>query len=173
MDKAQDPPRLVRDLMTVGVETCPPDTPVIDLACRLLEKGIEEIVILADGHALGVVGQAELVRAFARHTLGEAKLLKASDVLREGVPQIPPDIPLSAAAEIMLDQGVRTLFLMHHAGGVEYPAAQISYRHYLRAIAAQDEEDLRDLGILAQRRSPLDTFIQRRDDARKKSAHNR
>jgi len=173
MEKAPNPPRLVRDLMTVGVETCPPHTPVVDLARRLLEKGIEEIVILADGHALGVVGQAELVRAFAHSTLADVKLLKASDVLREGVPQIPPDIPLTAAAEIMFDQGVRTLFLMHHAGGVEYPAAQISYRHYLRAIAAQEDEDLRDLGILAQRQSPLDTFVQRRDEARKKNAPNR
>jgi CBS domain-containing protein len=173
MEKAQNPPRLVRDLMTVGVETCPPDTTVVDLAYRLLEKGIEEVVVLADGHALGVVGQKELVRAFARTTLADMKTLKASDIMREGVPQIPPDIPLTAAAEIMLDQAVRTLFLMHHAGGVEYPAAQISYWHYLRAIAAQDNEDLRDLGILAQRQSPLESFVKRRDEARKKSASNR
>ena len=107
MQTVQNPPRLVRDLMTVGVETCPPDT------------------------------------------------------------------PLSAAAEIMLDQGVRTLFLMHHAGGIEYPAAQISYRHYLRAVVAQEDEDLRDLGILAKRQSPLEIFVQRRDEARKKSASKR
>jgi len=173
MENAQNPPQLVRDLMTVGVETCSPDTPVVDLAGRLLEKGIEEVVVLADGHALGVVGQEELVRAFARSTLEDVKSLRASDVLREGVPQVPPNIPLTAAVEIMLDQGVRTLFLMHHAGGIEYPAAQISYRHYLRVIAAHGNEDLRDLGILAQRRSPLDTFVQRRDEALKKSASNR
>jgi hypothetical protein len=69
----------------------------------------------------------------------------------------------------MLDLGVRTLFLMHHAGGIEYPAAQISYRHYLRAMAAQEKEDLRDLGIHAQRRPPLETFIQRRDEARREA----
>jgi hypothetical protein len=76
---------------------------------------------------------------------------------------------LTAAAEIMLDLGVRSLFLMHHAGGIEYPAALISYRHFLRLMAAQEKEDLRDLGIQAQRRSPLETFIQRRDNARQEA----
>jgi CBS domain-containing protein len=163
METSKEPPRLVRDLMTVGVETCSPDTPVEDLARRFLEKGIEEIVVLADGHALGVVGQIELLRAYARDDIST---LKASDMMRESVPQVPPDIPLMAAAQIMLDLGVRTLFLMHHASGVEYPAAQISYHHYLRAMAASEANDLQDLGIYAQRRSPLETFIQRRDKAR-------
>lgn len=157
---------LVRDLMTVGVETCTQDTPVNDLAHRLLEKGMEEIVVLDEGHAVGVIGPLELVRAYAR---GDVTTLNASDVMREGVPQVPPDIPLPAAAEVMLDLGVHTLFLMHHASGIEYPAAQISFRHYLRAMAAREDDDLRDLGIYAQRKSPLETFIQRRDNARKEA----
>ena len=164
VDNTQNSPRLVRELMTVGVETCPPDTLVVDLARIFFEKGIEEVVVLDDGNALGVVGQEELIRAYAR---GDFRSLKAEDVLREGVLQVPPDIPLVAAAEIMLDHGVRTLFLMHHAGGIEYPAAYISYRHYLRYIAAQGIDDLQDLGIYAQRNSPLETFFQKRDKQRR------
>lgn len=164
MQTSQNPPRLVRDLMTVGVETCTPDTPVVELARIFLDRGVDELVVLSDGNALGVIGQEDLLRAYAR---GDFHALKASDVLREGVPQVPPDIPLAAAAGIMLDQGVRTLFLMHHAGGMEYPAAYISCRHYLRYISAQGGEDLRDLGIHAQRNSPLETFIQKRDEARR------
>lgn len=164
VDNTQNSPRLVRELMTVGVETCPPDTLVVDLARLFLEKGIEEVVVLDDGNALGVVGQEELMRAYAR---GGFESLKAADVLREGVLQVPPDIPLAAAAEIMLDHGVRSLFLMHHAGGIEYPAAYISYRHYLRYIAAQEIDDLQDLGIYAQRSSPLETFFQKRDKLRR------
>jgi len=150
--------------MTVGVETCTPETPIVELARLFLERGIEEMVVLAEGNALGVVGQDELILAYTRE---DFHMLKAADVLREGVPQVPPDIPLTTAAQIMLDQHVRALFLMHHAGGIEYPAAVISYRHYLRHIAAQDGEELKDLGIHAQRRSPLDEFVQRREEARK------
>ena len=96
--------------------------------------------------------------------------MTAEDVMREGVPQVPPDIPLSAAAMVMHDLGVRTLFLMHHAGGIEYPAAQLTYQHLLRLLAADGEEDLSDLGIYAQRQPPLETFIQRRDEARNKAS---
>ncbi len=76
---------------------------------------------------------------------------------------MPPDIPLTAAAQMMQDQRVRVLFLMHHAGGIEYPAALISYQHLLRHLAARDDDELRDLGISAARQSPLETFIQRRE----------
>jgi len=163
IEDTQNPPRLVRDLMTVGVETCSPEFPIKDLARLLLEKGIEEIVVLADRNAVGVVGRDELIRAYARQGFEQ---LQAADIMREGVPQVPPDIPLAAAAQIMLDSKVRTLFLMHHAGGVEYPAASLAYWHILRHMAATEGQGLQDLGILAERRPPLEQFIQRRDAAR-------
>ena len=38
-------PRFVRDLMTVGVPTCPPETLVADVARLLSEKNFEEVVV--------------------------------------------------------------------------------------------------------------------------------
>ncbi len=159
-------PLLVRDLMTVGVVTCTPQTTVTELAQLLLDHDLDEVIVLEDGKALGVVGQDDLIEAIAKDG---AKSLSASDVMREGVPQIPPDIPLRAAAQIMRDQGERTLFLMHHAAGIEYPAAAISYKHYLRYLAAADLADLHDLGIKAGRTPPLEEFFQRRAAAREKN----
>lgn len=158
-------PRLVRDLMTVGVPTCPPNTPAVEVARLILENGFEAVVVLdgSEGHAIGVVSQVELVEAYGKGIVSD---LTAEDVMQAGVPQIPPDIPLAAAAQIMLDRSVRALFLMHNAGGIIYPAAMITYRHILRHLAARDETDLRDLGIWADRQSPLDAFRQRRDSAR-------
>jgi CBS domain-containing protein len=160
--------RLVRDLMTVGVPTCSSETPVIDLARLMLEQGWEAVVVLdaLEGHALGVVGQDELVRAYINSDYRD-KL--AVDIMRDGVPQVPPDIPLTTAAQIMQDQNVRVLFLMHHAGGIEYPAAMISYRHLIRHLLASNDEELRDLGIRAERQAPLDLFIQRREAARNRN----
>ncbi len=152
--------------MTVGVPTCAPDTLITDLARLSLEKGYEAFVVMRDGHALGVIGARELV---AGSTSEGAHTLKAEQIMREGVPQVPPDIPLSAAALVMGDLGIQTLFLMHHAGGIEYPAAYISYRHYLRLLASESDEDLSDLGIYADRQPPLREFIQRRDEARRRA----
>ena len=152
--------------MTVGVVTCTPQTTVPEIAQLLLDHDLDEVVVLEEGKALGVVGQDNLIAAI---TKDGAKSFTANDVMREGVPQIPPDIPLKAAAQIMRDQRKRTLFLMHHAGGIEYPAAAISYKHYLRYLAADDFADLHDLGIKAERNPPLEDFFQRRAAARNKN----
>jgi CBS domain-containing protein len=159
-------PHLVRDLMTVGVVTCTPQTTVSELAQLLLDHDLDEVIVLDEGKALGVIGQDDLVAAFSREGI---KSLTAVEVMREGVPQVPPDIPLTAAAQIMRDQRVRTLFLMHHAAGIEYPAAALSYKHYLRLLAAENSHDLRDLGIKAERVSPLDEFIKRRQATRERN----
>ena len=159
-------PHLVRDLMKVGVVTCTPKTTVPELAQLLLDQDQNDVIVLDEGQALGVIGQEELVVAFG---LEESQSLTAAEIMREGVPQVPPDIPLKAASQIMRDQGVRTLYLMHHAGGIEYPAGAISYKHFLRFLAANEPDDLRDLGITAERKAPLDTFIQKRESARQKN----
>jgi predicted transcriptional regulator len=173
MEPSSKPPQIVRELMSVGVATCSPDTPLPLIAQILLEKNLDTLVILdsGEGHALGIVGQVELANAFSRQ---DVSALKAGDIMRDGVPQVPPDIPLIAAVQIMQDQGVRSLFIMHHAGGIEYPAAFISYRHILRYLAAYKDgnwqpEALTDLGIKADRQSPLEVFIQRREAARAKN----
>jgi predicted transcriptional regulator len=164
MEENQINPRLlVRDLMAVGVPTCPLDAPVADLARGMLEKGWEAVVVLESdqGHAVGVVSRRDLIEAYAH---SETEGLTVEEVMRDGLPKVPPDIPLTAAAQIMLDLGVRALFLTHHAGGIEYPAAWLTDTHLLRQMAGCN---LDDLGIRAGRELPLETFIKRRDEARK------
>jgi CBS domain-containing protein len=160
-------PSLVRDLMTVGVMTCSPSTFLEDLARAATEKNVEAFVVLNqdDGHALGVVSQEDIVSAFAK---GDPAPLTAEDIMSDGVPQIPPDIPLEAAAQIMLDRGIRAVFLMHHAGGIEYPAAVLTFNHILRLLSARDLEELKDLGIKASRKPPLIAYFERRDEALQK-----
>ena len=155
---------LVRDLMKVGVETCPPDAQVSDVARLMLEKNLESVVVLSqeDGNALGVVRREDLMRAYVREDVSK---IRASEVMSEGVPQVPPDIPLTVAVQMMLDKKIRTFFLMHHAGGVAYPAASLSFQHVLRHLAATREEDLEGLGVEAARKSPIDAFLERRDAA--------
>jgi CBS domain-containing protein len=169
----KDNPNLVRDLMTVGVDTCKADTLVLELARLMLDKNLEVVVVLdEDGCAQGVVSLEELARLYGRFAEGGQQALQgltATAVMREGVPQVPPDIPLTAAAQIMRDQGVRAVFLMHHAGGIEYPAGILTYTHLIRHLAAQDPSELSDLGTGADRTSPLDAFIRRREEARQRN----
>jgi CBS domain-containing protein len=160
-------PNLVRDLMTVGVPTCKHDTSAGDIARFLLEHHVEAMCVLdAEGHGIGVVGEQELVAAYGEENLDS---LKAEDIMSEGVPELGADIPLTVAAQMMKDKGIRIAYMMHNAAGIIYPAAFISYRHILRHIAAKDEKDLKDLGLAAERKSPIEQFIERRDEARRKA----
>jgi CBS domain-containing protein len=163
----QYPPVLVRDLMTVGVFTCPMDTLLVDLAKVLVENGFEGSVVLDnEGHAVGVVTQTEIVKAYSQ---GDYQDKTVEEIMNPNVPQVPPDIPLSVAAQIMQDHGVRILYMMHHAGGIEYPAAMLTYKHFLRHLISKEEADLQDLGVGAERENPLEQFIKKRDQARKKN----
>jgi predicted transcriptional regulator len=135
----------------------------------MVEKGLEAVVVLdEDGNGCGFIGQDELMKAFA---LPDTRNLKVEAVMREEIPQVPMDIPIQAAAQIMQDLKVRALFFMHRAGGISYPAGILTYRHILRFLAARSPEELRDLGIGAARQSPIEVFIQRRDAARRKNLH--
>ncbi len=122
-----------------------------------------------EGHALGVVSQDELVGALLNRggSVGSANLT-AADIMIEDIPQLPPDIPLETAAQWMHDRHLRMVFLMHHAGGIVYPAAYLSYQQLIRLIGAQSQEELRDLGIGAARKTPLEAFNQRREEAKLK-----
>jgi predicted transcriptional regulator len=158
---------LVRDLMSVGVATCAPETPIVDIARLLVEKGLEGIVVLGEeGHAVGFISQDDLVQAYTRDN---CRSLTAENVMRDNVPQMPPDVPLTTAAQIMRDQGVRVVYLMHNAVGIQYPAAALSYIHLLRHLAARSDAELQDLGTAAARKPPLDTFIEERDAALRRS----
>lgn len=160
-------PKLVRDLMTVGVPTCKWETPIKDIARFLLEHHVEAMCVLdAEGHGIGVVGEDEFIAAYSKENFDS---LKAEDIMSEGVPELGADLPLTVAAQMMKDKRIRIAYMMHNAGGIIYPAAYISYRHILRHIAAKDESELKDLGLAAERKSPIEQFIARRDEARKKA----
>jgi CBS domain-containing protein len=160
-------PELVRDLMTVGVPTCKTTTPVVDIARFLIENNVEEMVVLGEeGEGVGICGYKELVNAYEREDVRE---LTAEEVMSEGVPELPSDIPLKLSAQLMKDKEIRVAYMNHNSAGIIYPAASISYKHIIRHLAARDESELKDLGIDAERKSPLEVFIERRDEARKQA----
>lgn len=151
--------------MTVGVPTCKLDTPVIDIARYLLENNVEGMCVLdKEGNGVGVVGIEELAVAYSRE---DVRIITAEDVMHEGMPTLKADMPLALAAQMMRDQHTRIAYMIHNAAGIIYPAAYITYRHLIRHLAAESEEELKDLGIKAERKNPLQIFVEKRDAARR------
>jgi len=133
----------------------------------LIENNVEELVVLGEeGEGVGVCGYKELVNAYDREDIRE---LIVEDIMSEGVPELPSDITLKLAAQLMKDKNIRVAYMNHNSAGIIYPAALISYKHLVRHLAAKDESELKDLGINAERKSPLEVFIERRDEARKQA----
>ena len=153
--------------MSVGVPTCKTTTNVVDIAQFILQQNVEEMVVLGiEGEGVGIVGYSEIINAYGNENI---QSLTAEEVMREGVPELPADITLLLAAQLMKDKNIRVAYMTHNSAGIIYPAAYISYKHILRHIAAKDDTELKDLGLAAERKSPIETFIARRDEARKKA----
>ena len=128
--------------MHIGVMTCPADTPLVEAVRTLLRHGLESVVILDDrGHAVGLFGQQEAVVCYglSQTCSGNFDALTVAEAMRPEIPEIPPDIPATAAAQLMLDQQVRELYLMHHDGGISWPAAVLRFEDILRHVAGEAE----------------------------------
>ncbi len=123
-------PRLVRDLMTIGVPVCRDTEACGAVAARLAaaRPPAEAVVALDEaGMACGWATAAALSAA--------PPWQPVSEVLEEDIPQVPPDIPAAAAARMMRDRGVAYAFLMHAWPGEPRPSAMIA----LKTIEASPE----------------------------------
>jgi CBS domain-containing protein len=135
--------KFVRDLMHIGVITCREDTPLLETVRTLLREQLDSLIVLNEhGHAVGMLARSDVVAAYGRSgasVQGHASLT-AADVMRSDIPEIPPDIPATAATQMMLDQGVREAYLMHHDGGIGWPAAVFRFDDVLRYLVAESED---------------------------------
>jgi CBS domain-containing protein len=167
--------KFVRDLMHIGVSTCRTDTPIAEAARTLLRENLEAMIVLdGNGHAIGLLGRREIVAAYTQPgtRASGSETAVAGDVMRSDIPEVPADIPAVVAAQIMLDQEVREVYLMHHAGGISWPAAVLRFEDVLRYLAAESEEDLASMGAGAPRKSPIDMFMERYSKTRTQQEKN-
>ena len=150
------PTILVRDVMQVGVPTCREDTPLKEAARLLVERNVGALIVLdEDANMTGWIGEHHMARVAGE----DVSSLVAGDVLNEQVPVILPDVPAAAAAQLMLDQGLRQMFVTHHAGGVKYPAAMITLQDVCRIVAGMERAP--GVGVGAERPSAIDLFKHR------------
>ena len=134
--------KLVRDLMHIGVATCRAETKLVEAVRILLREGLEALVVLDEtGHAVGLFGRAEAVAAYgiSGATMQGHAELTVAEAMRPDIPQIAADIPAAAAAQIMLDQNIRALYLLHQDQGISWPAAVFRCEDVLRYLAGEAE----------------------------------
>jgi CBS domain-containing protein len=172
-----------RDLMTPDVITVPPETPVLAMARLLADRGISAVpVVSADGKAVGVVTEADLIRRLAgeddkqpgwfaslfgnqerdAERYARTHGVTAKDIMTTELVAVDPDMLASHVAHLMEEKGIRRV-LVTQDGRLK---GIVSRADLLRALVAPPPEqgDLSDERIrkavnAAMKREPwADTF---------------
>jgi CBS domain-containing protein len=121
-----------RDVMTTGLASVGPDTPVAEIAQLLLARGIGAVPVLGPGGVpLGVVSESDLVARpeleTEAHPAWWLQLLRdpqrqaaafvrshgrvAAEVMTPGVVCIHPDSPLGDVAALMAERRIRRVYV--------------------------------------------------------------
>jgi CBS domain-containing protein len=154
----------VRDLMTTGVRTVSPETPLKDVAAILAEHGISGLPVCdGEGRVLGVVSEGDILfkeqgdrerrgGPLARlvdnsHARGAAKVSArtAGEAMTSPAITITPERPASTAARIMLDHRVNRLPVVRDGVLVGLVTRADLVRAFTRAdddIVAEIREDV-------------------------------
>lgn len=129
--------RWVRDAMHRGVISCRVDTPLEEIAQRLMEYQINALFVLdQSGKACGVVSQTDLVRAYVQ---GGWSDLVAEDIMTPDVVTVVPDIPVTAAAQLMLDKDIHRLLIVQGGLIPDRPVGVLSMSDIVREMAQEGE----------------------------------
>lgn len=128
--------RLVRDVMKIGVPTCKRQDELAAVAKIMAMENSDAVIVMDEFGACGVVSQSDLVRAYPRNV----DLLTAADVMTDKIISIAPEAPITAAANILQEENVHQVFIMHEHPGASRPSAVITMRSIVREMAGLKPE---------------------------------
>jgi CBS domain-containing protein len=112
--------RTVADAMHAGVITCPPETPLREVARMMARFRVHAIVVLGEddgdeaGGIWGVVSDSDVVTAIDR---GDVDSVTAGGTARTPVVTIRPEETLRRAAHLMRSQGVTHVVVVSSGAG--------------------------------------------------------
>ena len=127
--------KFVRDVMSRSVITCTPDTPLVEAARRMTDNQINALVVLdEDGEICGLVSRTDLVRVYNQDYAG----MTVEDVMTPHVTTVIPDIPVAAAAQLMLDNKVDRLVIVHPRPATQRPVGVLALSDVVREMAGTE-----------------------------------
>ena len=124
--RPDDPVRLVSSLPIVSIE---PNATLADLAGELERQQVGVVGVTTGDGVDGVVSERDVARAVAARV--DPDEVWAADLMSEDLVRIDGDEPVSAAADLMIDSGVRHLVIVVDGRG----AGIVSVRDVLAVFA--------------------------------------
>jgi CBS domain-containing protein len=124
--------KLIRDVMHRKVISCKVDTPLKEVASTLDAEKINALIVVDEGgDVCGIVSQTDLVKMFGQ----DWGNLVAEDAMTSEVVTIIPDIPVLAAAQLMLDNQIHRLVITQGGHAPRRPVGVLSMTDIVREMA--------------------------------------
>jgi CBS domain-containing protein len=94
-----------------GVIGCKPSTPLEEVVRLMADTGLRVVVVTGpDEEALGVIGQLSILPFYGTDLKGH----KAREVMSGEIIAVPPDMPVSEAAHVMVERKISHLVVSEH-----------------------------------------------------------
>jgi CBS domain-containing protein len=136
----------VNDIMTTGVVTVRPDTPLREVAALLRQHRVSGLPVTAgDGTVIGVVSKSDLLALAAgqdhrgRRRAGQDS---AGELMTHPAVTVSPDVPVQAAAWLMHSRRLQRLPVVDREGRLE---GIVSRSDVLSVFHRSDEEIRREI----------------------------
>jgi len=124
----------VRDLMHAGIISCTPDDTIGAVAKIMVSKEIHAVVVMdAQGAAVGVVSQTDMVLARQGRTPDQARAMLAREVMTPGCATCDADLLLSEAVSLMTGRRMHRLVVTEK----DKPVGVISMTDVVRKIIGE------------------------------------
>ncbi len=127
--------KMIRDVMTRGVSTVSPDTPIKEIADMMAHQCLSGVAVIGvHGDALGFISELDIVKVLHKPDL---KQLTAEDVMSSLLIAIAPDATLGRAAKIMGEEHVHRLLILSEkgVGASQRPVGILSTSDIVREVA--------------------------------------
>ena len=123
--------KLVRDVMEGGVITASFDTPVSEIAKKLVERDVSAVAVTApDDEVVGVISEIDIMKVFDKNW----DTLTAEDIMSSSVRTIDPEARIKKAADVMGDLNIHRLLILSLKPAYGVPIGLITPRDILKAV---------------------------------------
>lgn len=131
--------RRIKDVMTMGVVTVKFYEPLKDVLERLEGNGISAIVVVDDqGEAMGIVSHFDIIQYLKDRSQADFSRMNAEDVMTPFTISIRPEKTLKDAAELMVDNKIHRLPVLHSVAYKKYiPVGIISASDIVRILTEE------------------------------------
>ena len=127
--------KMIRDVMTRGVVTASPDTPVKEIAERMANQHLSGVAVIgAQGDMLGFISEMDMVKVLHKPDL---KQLTAEDIMSSRLIAVAPDATLGRAARIMDEGHIHRLLILSEkgVGASQRPVGILTTSDIVREVA--------------------------------------